>query len=86
MAIDTALLDLLVCPESREKLAEADEATISAVNGAIKAGRLRNRAGRPVDAAIDGGLVRPDRKFLYPVRDDIPDLLIDDAIPLDQVG
>ncbi len=85
MAIDPSLLELLVCPESREKLTLADDAVVEAVNAAIKGGHLRNRAGRPVDAAVSGGLVRPDNKFLYPVRDDIPDLLIDDAIPLDQL-
>lgn len=82
MAIEQSLLDLLVCPESREKLSVADDALVSAVNAAIEAGRVKSRAGRLVEEAIDAGLVRPDRKFLYAIRLDIPNLLIDDAIPL----
>jgi len=31
---------------------------------------------------IDAGLVRADGKFLYPIRHDIPIMLVDEAIPL----
>ena len=31
----------------------------------------------------DSGLVREDRTILYPVRDDIPIMLVDESIPLD---
>ena len=82
MAIEQSLLDLLVCPESREKLQIADDALVTAVNTAIAAGQLKSRAGRLIEASIDAGLVRPDRKFLYAIRAEIPNLLIDDAIPL----
>ena len=74
MAIDTALLDLLVCPESREKLAEADEATISAVNGAIKAGRLRALAVLSNEPLVVDGIdpVPPITDFMpdFPVAAD----------------
>ena len=82
MAIEPSLLDLLVCPESREKLSLADEALVAAVNVAIGTGQVKSRAGRLVEGPVDAGLVRPDRKFLYGIREDIPNLLIDDAIPL----
>ncbi len=32
---------------------------------------------------IDGGLIRADKKFLYPIRHEIPIMLIDEAIPLE---
>ncbi|MEZ4463306.1 MAG: hypothetical protein R3F60_08635 [bacterium] len=83
--MDEGLLDLLVCPETREKLGLADAELVAKVNAAITAGSLKNRRGAPVKGPIDGGLVRPDRKVLYPVQDDIPNLLVDDAIPLDQL-
>lgn len=83
MALDPALLELLVCPESREKLTLADADLVARVNEAIKGGRARNRAGRPVEEAIEAGLLRADQKFLYGVRADIPNLLIDDAITLE---
>ena len=86
MPIDQELLDMLVCPESREKLSLADGDLIAKVNARIASGGISNRAGQTVKQAIEGGLTRPDGKFLYPVRDDIPNLLVDEAIPLSQLN
>jgi uncharacterized protein YbaR (Trm112 family) len=52
------------------------------LNERIQGGQLRNRAGQPVKEKIDGGLVRRDGTFLYPIRQNIPVMLIDEAIPL----
>ena len=35
---------------------------------------------------IEAGLVREDGRILYPVRDDIPVMLIDEAIPLEDLS
>jgi uncharacterized protein YbaR (Trm112 family) len=43
---------------------------------------LKNRAGQPIKEKIDDGLVRTDGKYLYPVRRNIPVMLVDEAIPL----
>ena len=85
MAIDQQLLDILACPETKEPVALADETLIAKLNTAIEAGTLRNRAGEQVTEKIDGGLVREDHKYLYPIRDDIPIMLIDEGIPLENV-
>lgn len=85
MALDPELLDLLVCPETREKLTPASTSLVEKLNGAVTAGELKNRAGNAIDRPLQGGLVRPDGKVVYPVWDDIPDLIIDDAIPLDGI-
>jgi uncharacterized protein YbaR (Trm112 family) len=34
---------------------------------------------------VDGGLVREDGRILYPIRQRIPVLLVDEGIALDQV-
>jgi uncharacterized protein YbaR (Trm112 family) len=83
--IQRELLEILVCPETRTRLAAADAALVDRINAAIAAGRLVNRAGQNVERPIQGGLVREDGRMLYPVIDDIPSLLVDRAIPLDQV-
>ena len=85
MAIDTELLQILVCPEDRTPLTEAAPALLGKLNEAIDKGVLKNRDGKIVDERIDGGLVRQDGQYLYPVREDIPIMLIGDAIPLAQV-
>ncbi|HID77313.1 MAG TPA: Trm112 family protein [Planctomycetaceae bacterium] len=84
--IDPKLLEILVCPENRTPLREASQELVEKVNQAIAAGKARNRTGQTLEKPIDGGLVREDGKVLYPVMDDIPVLLIDEGIPLDELG
>jgi uncharacterized protein YbaR (Trm112 family) len=80
--IKPELLNILRCPETYQKLTLAESALIAQINDAIAAGRLRNRAGNVVSEKIDGGLAREDGKFLYPVRANLPIMLIDEAIAL----
>jgi uncharacterized protein YbaR (Trm112 family) len=55
---------------------------IEDLNKQALAGTLRNRTGNPVRETMDAGLLRADGKVLYPIREDIPVMLIDEAIPL----
>ena len=80
--VDAELLQLLCCPETHQDLVLADAVLVENLNGRIAGGTLKNRAGRIVERKLDGGLIRSDRKFLYPIRQDIPVMLIDEAIPL----
>jgi uncharacterized protein YbaR (Trm112 family) len=80
--IKPELLNILRCPETHQKLTMTEPALITQINDAIAAGRLRNRAGNAVSEKIDSGLVREDGKFLYPIRVNLPIMLIDEAIPL----
>lgn len=81
--MDKELLDMLCCPETKQDVALAEASLVGAVNREIEAGRLKNRGGETVKEKLDSGLIRADRKYLYPVREDIPIMLIDEAIPLD---
>ena len=80
--IDPELLKIMCCPETHQPIAPAEPPLIDKLNQQIAAGQVRNRAGQAVTEKIDGGLVREDRKFLYPIRGNIPVMLIDEAIPL----
>ena len=80
--IDHNLLDILVCPETKQPLRVADETVLEAVNASIVAGSMTNRGGEAVTVAVVEGLIREDGDVLYPVRDDIPIMLIDESIPL----
>ena len=80
--IDAELLQDLCCPATHQSLQVADAALIAKLNLQIDAGALQNRAGQPVKARIDGGLVCADGKFLYPQGQNIPVLLVAAAIPL----
>jgi len=80
--IDSELLKILCCPETHQEVRTAEPALIAALNQQIAAGALANRGGQPIVEKIDGGLVRTDGRFLYPIRRDIPVMLVDEAIPL----
>ena len=82
--VDQSLLDILVCPETKQALRPADEPMLDALNAAIRSGSVTARGGQPVSDAIDEALVREDGDVLYPVRDDIPIMLIDESIQLSQ--
>jgi uncharacterized protein YbaR (Trm112 family) len=79
------LLSILRCPRDRTVLTRADDGLVQRVNAAIRAGGLRTTAGRAVEQEIDGGLVPTAGDVLYPVVDQIPVLLADEAIPLAQL-
>ncbi|GMW01006.1 MAG: hypothetical protein AMXMBFR84_21430 [Candidatus Hydrogenedentota bacterium] len=84
--VDQELLNILVCPENKTPVVLAEEALVARINEAISAGSLKNRAGEKIEEKIDAGLVREDKAYLYPIREDIPIMLIDEAIPLSQVS
>ncbi|MDT8340786.1 MAG: hypothetical protein RQ751_04670 [Longimicrobiales bacterium] len=81
--LDVELLDILVCPQTKQPLRLADEATLARLNRAALDGALKNRAGEVVRAPLDAGLLREDGRVLYPVRDGIPVMLLDEAIEVD---
>ena len=80
--IDHNLLDILVCPETKQSLRVADVVLLETLNASITAGSVTNRGGDPVTVAVNEALIREDGDVLYPVRDDIPIMLIDESIPL----
>ena len=53
--INKKLLEIIVCPVNHQPLRIADQRFIDQVNQAISAGRVKDRAGRPVTAPIQEG-------------------------------
>jgi uncharacterized protein YbaR (Trm112 family) len=78
-------LAMLRCPNDRSTLRLAEAALVARLNVAIAANRLQNQAGEPVERPIDGGLIRAAGDLLYPIVDQIPVMLFDEAIPLAQL-
>jgi uncharacterized protein YbaR (Trm112 family) len=81
--IDPELLKILCCPETHQELHLAEPGILEKLNAQIGKGALKNRSGKLVSDKLETGLIRADGKFLYPVRRDIPVMLVDEAIPID---
>ncbi len=78
--MDRKLLDLLVCPATRQPLALLDKPGLEALNHAIAAGGVQRADDSPQTEPVREALITRDRKTLYRVDDGIPVLLIEEAI------
>ncbi len=76
-----SILPILQCPKSRQPLTLATRAEVEALNAAISAGSLTNSGGRAVTEPVEAILVAADRGCAYLVRDGIPILLPEEAVP-----
>ena len=86
MSIDNDLLAILCCPETKQPVRLADPLLVKKLNEAVTRGGLTNKGKKPVSEQLDGGLIRADQKILYPIRENIPVMLIEEGIPLEQVS
>ena len=82
MPVSQDLLDILVCPETKQPIAAASQDLLDRLNDEIKAGTLRTRGGDAVSDPIAEGLLREDGKVLYVVDDQIPVMLVEESIEL----
>ncbi len=82
MPLDPILLEILRCPETRQTLTEADAAFVDDLNRRIAEGSVVDRAGQVVSEPVDGALLREDGAWLYVIRDQTPDMVIDRALPV----
>ena len=80
--LDPEFVKILVCPDNRTPVRIASEQEIINLNHKIEEGALQNIGGRKVNDKLDGGLVREAGDRLYPVRKNIPVMLVEEAIQL----
>ena len=78
--IDPELLEKLACPDTRQPLRYATDEELAALNARIAKGGCKNVGGEEIPGALDAALMREDGKLLYPIRDEMPRLLVDEGI------
>jgi uncharacterized protein YbaR (Trm112 family) len=86
MGVDKDLLAILCCPETKQPVHMADESLVTKLNDSIRSGRITNKGKQPVTECVDGGLVRADSSVFYPIRENIPVMLIEEGILLEQIS
>ena len=74
------LLAILVCPETRQPLVVADAEALAFANARIATGTVRDASGELVSEPLTEALATTDGRRIYPVRNGIPILLVEEVI------
>ncbi len=84
--MDKKLLEILVCPSTKQALSLLKTAELAVLNAHIDAGTLRNAREELIKTTCKEALLTKDRRTIYPVDDGIPVLLTDEAIAVSQLA
>lgn len=80
------LVAILCCPETKQEVSLLEPIAVEQLNQRITKGEMKTRDGRTVMEKIDGGLLRKDKTVVYPIRDQIPIMLIEEGVVLEETG
>ena len=78
--MDRKLLDILVCPATRQSLSILEAGGLEALNRAIGEGRVRRNDDDVQAEALREALVTRDGKRIYRIDDGIPVLLPEEGV------
>lgn len=81
--ISQDLLEILVCPETRQPVEIISPEKLVQINQEIKSGNVKNAGGGVVEGELSGALLRKDRRIAYPVRGGIPIMLVGEGFYCD---
>ena len=84
--MDRKLLDILVCPATRQPLSLLEKNGIDALNRAIAAGGVTRADDTAQAEPLREALVTRDRRTVYRVDDGIPVLLAEEGLATAQVA
>ena len=82
MAIDSELLEILVCPKTKGEL-ELIPLPEDIRKQLVEKYREHFRDEEPV---VEEALYSPDSQLVYPIVSDIPIMLVEEALPASAVG
>lgn len=81
-SVDPFLLDILRCPASHSKLMPLSEEELTELNRLVVEKSLQRHSGQIVGEQLAAGLKNSAATHVYPIRSEIIQLIVDDAIVL----
>ena len=78
--MDTSLLNIICCPVTREKLSIATSKQLKFINSEIAKSNLTKLDGSIAKKPQSKALINATKTLLYPIEEDIPILLENEAI------
>ena len=80
MCVDRKLLEILVCPVTKQPVSMLSLAKLDLLNRKISAGEVSNHGGTVVSSPLAEALITENGTTIYPVADGIPVMLEDESI------
>ena len=80
--MDPNLLNIICCPVTREKLSKATPKQLALINAEIANNTLTKLDGSIAENPQSKALINATKTLLYPIEEDIPILLENEAIEL----
>ena len=85
MPIEQKLLEIWCCTTTRVALKVVPTEKLQNINALIAQGKLKFADGNAVEKPLVEGLMTEDGSMLYRIDDDIPVMLPEKAIPLENI-
>ncbi len=84
--MEARLLEILSCPINKVPLKKLSPKRLDKLNQAISSDTLMTTNGKTISQALNAALIGADNKFIYPIRDNRPELLPEQAIATLQIN
>ncbi|MGI9311389.1 MAG: Trm112 family protein [bacterium] len=84
--MDRKLLEILVCPITKQPVSLLDPARLGRVNALIAQGALQTLDGAKIEHPLQAALITRNGATLYRIDDDIPVMLEEQSIPCEQIA
>ncbi len=85
MSVDRKLLEILVCPISKQPLEILNEKRLKLLNDGIESGELHRNNDEVISESVNEALITRNGETIYVIDDGIPVMLEDLSIPTVQI-
>ena len=85
MTIDRKLLEILVCPITKQPVSMLNQTQLDKINQLIEQGELHTLDGAKLASPLKQALVTQNGNTIYQIDDNIPVMLEDQSIPCEQI-